>query len=180
MYQTETVVKKISVHQLFENYWKPDIWCEACKTCPYYGTLWSCPPGVPNAKEYLGEFSSVCLIGVKVIYDEETRKKSIGSEDRYRDLTYNKVRRTILETLLFMEEIEKNSLTVAAGRCEICKNCARKDGRPCIYPEKKRYSFSAFGFDITEIASKELKSPLLWSGNGLPEYDMAIAAYFVK
>lgn len=144
MYQTKTVVKKISIHQLFENYWKPDIWRTACKTCPYYGTLWSCPPGVPNAKEYLGKFSSVYLIGVKVIYDEETRKKSIGSEERYRDLSYNKVRRIILETLLFMEEMEQNTLTVAAGRCDLCEKCARIDCKDCIYPEKKRYSFAAY------------------------------------
>lgn len=40
-----------------------------------------------------------------------------------------------------------------------------------------RYSFSAFGFDLGELARKELGLELLWAERGLPAYNAAIAAF---
>ncbi|MFQ8759611.1 MAG: hypothetical protein ACLSAF_09405 [Intestinimonas sp.] len=37
--------------------------------------------------------------------------------------------------------------------------------------------FSAFGFDLTALAKEQLGMDLLWAGEGLPEYNVAIAAF---
>lgn len=40
-----------------------------------------------------------------------------------------------------------------------------------------RFSFSGLGFDLGKISSELLKMPLLWKSEGLPEYNVAIAAF---
>ena len=52
-YDLEVQVRKISVERLLTQYWNPEPVREACKLCPDYGKVWSCPPGVPEADTYL-------------------------------------------------------------------------------------------------------------------------------
>ena len=86
----------------------------------------------------------------------------------------------LLETLLALEQTRSGAWTIAAGRCELCARCARRDGLPCRNPERMRYSFSAFGFDLAALARQELGIELLWAANGLPEYDVALAAFLER
>ncbi len=51
-YDLEVQVRKISVERLLTQYWNPEPVREACKLCPDYGKVWSCPPGVPEADAY--------------------------------------------------------------------------------------------------------------------------------
>ncbi len=48
-YDIEVQVSRVSVSRLLSEYWNPDPVREACKLCPDYGKVWSCPPGVPEA-----------------------------------------------------------------------------------------------------------------------------------
>lgn len=52
-YDIEVQVSRVSVSRLLSEYWNPDPVREACKLCPDYGKVWSCPPGVPEADDYL-------------------------------------------------------------------------------------------------------------------------------
>ena len=88
--------------------------------------------------------------------------------------------RALLETLLALEQTRSGAWTIAAGRCELCPRCARRDGLPCRNPGRMRYSFSAFGFDLAALARQELGIELLWVANGLPEYDVALAAFLER
>ena len=53
-------------------------------------------------------------------------------------------------------------------------------GRVCRRPERLRYSFSAFGFDLTGLARDQLGLELLWAKDGLPEYNVALAAFLTR
>ena len=53
VYDTEVIVKSVSVADMVARYCKPEVFIESCKACPDYGRVWSCPPGVPLAAEYL-------------------------------------------------------------------------------------------------------------------------------
>ena len=55
----------------------------------------------------------------------------------------------------------------------------RPAGRAAL-PESGRCSFSAFGFDLAALARQELGIELLWAANGLPEYDVALAAFLER
>ncbi len=179
MYTTELKVQSIPVGELLEKYCFPEKYMDACRGCPEYGRVWSCPPGVPPAEEYLKERKTAYIIGVKVIYDEEEKKLALVSPqelENVRSASYGKVKKEMLDTLLKMEQFFPNPRILAAGRCEQCDVCTRPEGLPCRKPERMRYSFSAFGFDLVAIAGDLLGMELLWAQQGLPEYNLALAA----
>lgn len=179
-YDLEVQVRKISVERLLTQYWNPEPVREACRLCPDYGKVWSCPPGVPEADAYLKKFSEGFLIGVKVKYPEEIRKNVSTPEEaqQLRNQTYEKVKRNLLLILLELEKEFPEGTCIGAGRCILCRNCARTEGKACRYPQLRRYSITAFGFDFSRMVKDNLGMELLWSSNGVPEYDVAVAALF--
>lgn len=180
--KTEVFVKKLSVDTWLKDYSFPEKFKDSCKSCPNYGTVWSCPPNTPSAKEYLECYKDVFVIGIKVIYNEDDRKNADtpAKEEVVRKETFGRVKRILLETLLCLEKQLPGSNILAAGRCELCEKCSREDNKPCVKPEKMCYSITAFGFDFTKIAKELFNLELLWSEKGLPEYNVAIAAFLTK
>lgn len=183
MYTTEVRVKALPVKEWLSRYCFPDRFRDACCACPDYERNWSCPPGVPPAAEFLAGYRTVYLIGVKIVYDRAQRDRAMASPeaaDQVREASYGVVKKALLESLLQLERAVPGACTVAAGRCEQCETCSRIDGQPCRRPERLRYSFSAFRFDLTAIARDQLGLELLWAGEGLPEYNVAVAAFVTR
>lgn len=178
MDHAEVKVVTLPVEEWLEQYCVPEKFAGACEACPDYGKVWSCPPGLRSAKELFTSFDRVHLIGMKVVYRKETRKAATTPEktDRLRAATYGEAKRVLLESLLELEKSISGSWSLAASQCELCGRCSRVDGLPCRMPEQMRYSFSGFGFDLTRIAREMLGLELLWSPQGLPTYNVAIAA----
>ena len=182
MYQTRITAAELPVERLLGEYCFPERFREACRACPDYGNDWSCPPGVPSAAEALRPFRTAHVLGIQVFYDAQTRREVSTAEgaEAVRRASYGPAKRVLLETLLALEQTRSGAWTIAAGRCELCARCARRDGLPCRNPERMRYSFSAFGFDLAALARQELGIELLWAANGLPEYDVALAAFLER
>lgn len=127
-------------------------------------------------------YKDVFVIGIKVIYNEEDHKSAYIpiKEEVLRKETYGRVKRILLETLLRLEKQLPGSNVLAPGCCELCEKCSREDNKPCVNPEKMRYSFTVFDFDFTKIAKELFDLELLWSEKGLPEYNVAIAAFLTN
>ena len=179
MYTTQVKTAALPVARWLDAYCRPERFRDACQACPDYGKVWSCPPGVPDARTAFAPFRTVCLVGVRVDYAPETIAGAVTPErtEELRQASYGVVKKQLLSTLLELEKAVPGSWTVAAGRCEQCETCARREGRPCRKRSRMRYSFSAFGFDLGELARKELGLVLLWGERGLPAYNAAIAAF---
>lgn len=178
MYRSEVKVVTLPVDQWLAQYYRPEVFLEACKACPHYGQVWSCPPLPQPTPELTRPFSCIHIIAIKVIYSEQIRAEA-NTADRaniIRTATYGRVKRALLESLLELEKTIPGSWCVAAGECELCDVCSRSKGLPCRMPERMRYSFSGLGLDLTRIAHKVLDIDLLWQKDGLPEYNVAIAA----
>lgn len=180
-YRTEVCVREISVADLLDTYYDPVTFHTCCRGCPEYQKRWSCPSGMPDTREFFEEFSRVYLIGVKIVYSELTRRESQRPEllESVRQRTYGKVKKAVHELQLQLEGRCPGATSIAAGRCEQCETCTRAQGKLCRKPHRMRYSFSAFCFDLGKIAEQELHMPLKWSTEGLPEYNVAIAALLV-
>ena len=180
MYTTQVETATLPVSRWLSEYRFPARFRDACKACPDYGRVWSCPPGVPEAEAFFSPFSDVTLIAVRVIYSEETRRAAASPEEteQLRKRCYGTVKKQLLATQLALEKQFPGTLSIAAGRCEQCERCTRPEGAPCRMPDRLRYSFSAFGFDLGKLALEQLSIRLLWSMEGLPEYDTAMAAFF--
>lgn len=182
MYELEVKVKQLSVRRLLASYWKPDPEGQGCRGCPHYGNVWSCPPGLPATDEYLAPYSGCFLVGARVIYSPETRARAVNQEeaDRLREQGYEKVAKELLLTLLELESQVPGGRCMGAGRCILCRRCARLEGKPCRHPELCRYSITGFGFDFARMVKEQLDFELLWNPGGLPEYDVVVAALFYK
>ena len=178
MDHTEVKVVTLPVRQWLEAYYRPEEFARACELCPNYGRVWSCPTLMQPVPEMLKPFSRVHLIGIKVVYRKETLAQADTAKkaDHVRENTYNKVKRQLLDAILQLEKELPGSWGLAAGECRLCGQCARSQGLPCRHPEKMRYSFSGFGFDLTRIAEELFGYELLWNPSGLPEYLVAMGA----
>lgn len=181
-YKTDVQVRKISKEELMNKYCLQEQFMESCSVCPYYGRRWSCPPGLPDAFCYMEPFSNAYLITVKVIYPDEIRNKATLAKEAecVREESYEVVKRKLLLALLELEKVIPGGKSLGAGRCILCEHCTREKGKPCRYPQRRRYSITGFGFDFTGILKDLFGIPLLWSTKGLPEYDVAVAAFFTE
>lgn len=182
-YSVKVFVKQVPKEELFDRYVKADVFAEACKQCPFYGTMWSCPPGVPSVEEYMKEQNTAFLVGVKVSYSDALRSQGTTPEkvQEIRDHSYEKIKRNLLLTLLELEKVLPEGKCIGAGRCGLCKECTRSECKGCRYPEMRRYSIAAFGFDCGAMMKEQLDMELIWSKDGgLPEYDVAVAAMFTR
>ena len=183
MFTTEVKVKTLPVREWLDRYCFPGKFLDACKACPDYGRVWTCPPGVPEAEALLGSYRTVYLVGVKVYYSQAALARALRSPEEteaVRQETYGVAKKALLEALLALEKLCPGATTVAAGRCEQCDDCTRTRGLPCRKPERMRYSFSAFGFDLTALAREQLDIDLLWADRGLPPYNAALAAFLTR
>lgn len=180
IYTTEVKIVSLPLKEIFEKYYEPERFLSYCKECPSYGKVWSCPPGVPETQEYLKGYDTMHVIAVKVVYNQEAieRSKSLSPSElkEQMDSSYGKVKAAIRETLLAAKNLCVPSIAVAAGECKICDKCTRTENKPCRFPERLLYSFSALGFNLSEISTEVLNIPILWEREGLPDYVLALAA----
>ena len=178
----EVRVKEVSVSSLLEQYWQPDTVHEACRSCPRYGQVWFCPPETPDTEGFFDDYTGGFLIGVKVIYDESVRMGVHSTEEAktVRMRTYEKVKEQLFFILLEMEKKVPGGQCLRTGSCTFCKECARLEDKPCRHPSLGRYNVTAMGFDCVNMIKDVLGTELKWNFDGLPEYDVAVAALLYK
>lgn len=175
-------VRRIDPETMLSRYCFPGKFLPLCRSCPDYARDWSCPPGTVRAASFFPQYRSVYVVGMKVTYSAEERREALDPDltDPVRQATYGRAKAVLRETMLALEEAYPGSLTIMAGRCEVCTHCSRELGVACVCPEKKRISFSALEFDLSKLTDELLHEKLLWCSQGLPEYDMAIAAFLTN
>lgn len=178
MYYTTTTVNGKQLDEFIAKYQDQAKFLVFCQHCGNYQTLWSCPPLLLDVPQFLQGFNYIYIIGVKVIYDEETIK-SAHTAEKIKEITFQslqEVKTKLAAALLTLEQQIPGSVSLSSGGCRLCQRCERRDDRPCRYPEKMRYSLDAFGFDLTAITSDLLQIELKWAKNSLPEYYTLIHA----
>ena len=117
MYTTQVKTAALPVARWLDAYCRPERFRDACQACPDYGKVWSCPPGVPDARTAFAPFRTVCLVGVRVDYAPETIAGAVTPErtEELRQASYGVVKKQLLSTLLELEKAVPGSWTVAAG-----------------------------------------------------------------
>lgn len=179
-YRTEVMVKKVRKEHLLIDYRMADTTDAACRICPHYAKVWSCPPDFPDTERLLAPYSYVNLVVCKVSYGDAWRQAGFTKEQiqSFRDVSYEKVKRGLLMTLVALEAYVPGSICAGAGRCILCDRCTRSEGRPCRRPDQLRYSFTGFRFDAAKLLADFFDTRLLWRADGLPAYDIALGALF--
>lgn len=187
MYTIERIEKTISIPEYVERFVDVDTFLAYCKDCSNYEKVWSCPTYDFDPKEFWLKFKTVDMIGIKFVFDEETKAKFQEADNMFEfiDNTLNIEKRKLRDELMALEAQNQGSFALLAGPCDLCKdkdgkrNCLRPDcGLPfsqreksCRFPDKVRFSFESIGADVMSTSDQLLGLPILWIVNGvLPDY----------
>lgn len=125
--------------------------CEA-NSCGMFGRCWMCPPHVGDidvliaqAKEYKTAVVYQTVHEIEDSYDIEGMLE--GGE------VHNKLAQTINKTL--QANLDKDSyLHLGAGGCKVCKVCAKREEKPCRFPDQAMASLEAYGIAVSELATR--------------------------
>ena len=141
IYTTDRFEAIVSVDHYLEEYVDVETFLDACKACPNYGKIWSCPSYDFDVIEYWKQFKTLELVAIKIIFDESIAGKEISPEQQ-EEINKNSIWevKEQLATELFEKEKEiPGSVSLSAGSCTLCKDgCTRLKGEQCRYPEKMR------------------------------------------
>ncbi len=184
MYYTEKFESEIQVEYYLKNYIDIECFLEKCKECPNYGKVWTCPPFDFDVKEYWKNYDSLHIYGVKIIFDEDIRKKTLSLQEQDKVLNeVVEVEKRKLSDFLWKKEIDfPGSISLSSGACVFCKNsCLRQKGKKCCYPEKLRYSIESLGGNVGLTVSRLLGIELEWMEEGkLPSYFVLVGGLLKK
>ncbi|MBR1992784.1 MAG: metal-binding protein, partial [Firmicutes bacterium] len=82
MYTTERREAIVSVDHYLERYVDVDTFLEACKQCPNYEKIWSCPTYDFDVIEYWKKYKTLELTAIKIIFDESVAGKLLTKEEQ--------------------------------------------------------------------------------------------------
>ena len=137
--------------------------------CPSYGHSWACPPEAPYLEATVAKFKEFYLIyyELNLTYYVESQKVKFPnkSETNIKNSIYtssllrNKLEKEILDFLDNYHEAYEENLILWDGYCRVCSNkndkgCTYDTGKPCRYPEKRKYSMEAVGIEVTKTVSQ--------------------------
>ena len=159
-------VKQITKEMLFEAYRSKDV-IAYCRGCSNYEKNYSCPDFSFDAAGYLEPYKYATVILTEVDFGpvqsrlSDLRAADFKSRvlDNYRkeaakepDLAsvvsmhaFETVKNLMSEKLLELEKTVGESVGLPPGSCTRCAVCAKVEGKPCVFPEKLRYSLEGPG-----------------------------------
>ncbi|MDO4678358.1 MAG: DUF2284 domain-containing protein [Eubacteriales bacterium] len=183
MYTLDYYHSSIPVSEYFEKYVDIPAFLEACKACPNYGCVWSCPPYDFDVSDYWHNYSTLKLLAVKITFDEESVSCTYPQEELNRILNDTLfAQKQHLSDLLFEEEKKfPGSISLSAGSCQCCPNgCTRSDAKPCRHIETLRYSLESLGANVGLTIEKLMGLELEWMEEGkLPSHFVLVSGLLI-
>lgn len=193
IYTTERYEAVVSVDHYLEKYVDVETFLQACKSCPNYEKVWSCPSYDFDVIDYWKKYSTLELVAIKIIFDEAVAGKMLTKEEQ-EDITKNsiwEVKEQLAKELYEKERLIPGSISLSAGSCTLCKGagahpegekalaggwCTRIKGEPCRYPGKMRYSIESLGGNVGTTLSELMEIELEWIQEGrLPSYFVLVS-----
>lgn len=123
--------------------------CE--KECVRYNSTWACPPAVGTLNECEERIHSypqaVFFSSVAEVSDVLNMEETLSTRLAHEELT------TAVSSYLQAEGYE--TFTLSTESCDICKDCAYKQGRPCIHPDRMHPCLESHGVVVSEIVETQ-------------------------
>lgn len=178
MYTTETFEASIAVTEYLERFVDIPTFLAACKACPNYGHLWSCPPYDFDVEAYWKQFHMLHLAAVKIVFDEEERQKAETKAVLDEILAAEK--KKLGEKMMAEEKKYPGSVSLSAGCCDRCAACTRTEGKACRFPQEMRYSLESLGANVGLTIERLMHLKLEWMEEGrLPHYFVLVNGVLV-
>jgi predicted metal-binding protein len=116
-----------------------------CDSCPNKSHSWVCPPHcgtLDHCQEKANGFSTGLLL------QSITELVPPTKNEYYAQLNYEHNMR-LKELVDQLKPLVADVLPLTSGGCVFCESCSYPD--PCIKPDVKMESLSAYGIDVTEL-----------------------------
>ena len=168
----------LPMSEMLEKYVDVEQFLGCCAACPRCGQTWSCPPYDFEPAAVWPQYDALTLYAVQVFPESSAAKAAALADPEMFLRPY----RTAFDALLEEKERETpGSLRLNAGRCLVCARCARRDEKPCRFPEKLRYSLESLGANVGALTADKLGAPLRWGTKDAPsEYFVLVGALLTK
>ena len=161
--ETKKLRATVPVEEFLHTYVDVPRFLECCRVCPNYSARWSCPPYDFDPEALWRRFSVLEIRAMQVLpRTEEAKRAAAGDAAEF----LRPFADAIDGGLAVMEQNHPGALALHAGKCHLCRQCARTEGKPCRMPEKMRYSIEALGGNVALVADKLLNVPLVWGKAG--------------
>ncbi len=172
-FTTKSFRKEISISTFIDSCVDIPRFIKCCENCPSYGKYWSCPPLNFSSEAIWQKYTTILLVGKKIILPEDIRQ-NVYSTVEMTDIC-NKIiapfKHAMLLELLELEADNPGSMALSAGKCDICVVCTREKNLPCRSPKLCRHSIEALGGDVGKAIEMYFGEKLVWDQEGhLPEY----------
>ena len=122
----------------------------ASNACGMYGKSWMCPPYVGEAEELIARAKGYQYIlvyqTIGELEDSYDFEGMMEAGQKMNDLT-QRVRDEL------KDEIGADSLLLGAGGCRLCPVCAKREDKPCRFPDKALASLEAYCISVSELAA---------------------------
>lgn len=154
---------EIGIPEFMERFVAPETFLHACRACPNYGRIWSCPPYGFEVTEYWQRYSRLRLLVLKVPV-AALKSEEVGPR-------LAEARNALDGMLQTLEARHPGSMALQSGCCLLCSTCARSCGEDCRHPDRLRYSIESLGGDVTAALKELLEVELQWySPEQVPDY----------
>lgn len=179
MYTTTKTEATISVPEYVEKYVDVPTFLEACKACPNYDRVWSCPSYDFDVIRYWNRYKTFRVYATKIDFDPEMTAKTYTPEEIQEIL--GKVlpaeKKKISDDLYREERLNPGSISLSAGSCHLCPNgCTKPRGFSCVNPDLMRYSIESLGGNVGLTIEKLMGIELEWMEEGrLPNYFVLVS-----
>ncbi len=173
MYTTSRHEATISVPEYLEGFVDVPTFLEACKACPNYDRVWSCPSYDFDVMKYWNRYKTFRLLATKITFDDACLSKNLyaGGAKELLDKILPAEKQKLSDELLRAEKLNPGSISLSAGSCHLCPQCTKPTGKSCLNPEMMRYSIESLGGNVGLTIEKLLGLSLEWMEEGkLPHH----------
>lgn len=122
--------------------------CES-NACGMYGKSWMCPPCVGPVDELIARAKgyrwALVYQTVDNLEDSYDFEGMMAAGQRMNELT-QRVRAELAD------EFGPDALHLGAGGCRLCPVCAKREDKPCRFPDKALASLEAYGMNVSRLA----------------------------
>lgn len=122
----------------------------ASNACGMYGKSWMCPPYVGESEELVARAQKYeYLLVYQTIGELEDSYDFEGMMEAGQKM--NDLTQRVRDEL--KDEIDPNSLLLGAGGCRLCPVCAKREDKPCRFPDKALASLEAYCISVSDLAA---------------------------
>lgn len=184
MYTTTYHTASVSVEDYLRDYVDIPSFLKCCRACHNYENVWACPPFDFNVEDYWKKYQTLQLLAVKIAFNPKTLEQPYTKEE-VQEISASvlaKEKTLLTEKLFAMEAEHPGSVSLSAGSCNKCKNgCAKKEEKPCRFPDTLRYSIEALGGNVGLTLSKLMGFELEWMTEGkLPPHFVLVGGLLLN